>query len=228
MKKLFWITFFSIAMGYLESSVVVYIRALYYPGGFSFPMVSLPVDLTVTEVIREACTIIMLIAAGILAGNTKMQRFAWFLYCFAVWDIFYYIFLKLLINWPESLLTWDILFLIPMVWTGPVIAPVISSLTMILLALAIIYRDIEKPSRAGVSLVIAGAFVIFVSYIWDFAVYMLQRHAFSELFNYRINQKILEQYIPERFNWMLFIAGEIIILTGIFTEAKKKKFLHAP
>jgi len=84
------------------------------------------------ECCREAATIIMLAAVGIIAGKDNLQRFAYFLYAFAVWDIIYYAGLKVLLNWPSSFLTWDVLFLIPVPWIGPVLAPIISSLTMIL------------------------------------------------------------------------------------------------
>ncbi len=97
--------------------------------------------LALTEIFREAATLIMLVGIGIIAGRNSSERFAWFLYSFAVWDIFYYIFLKLLLNWPESFMTWDILFLIPATWVGPVIAPVIVSITMIAFALIILYSN---------------------------------------------------------------------------------------
>jgi len=97
--------------------------------------------LALTEIFREAATLIMLVGIGIIAGRNSSERFAWFLYSFAVWDIFYYVFLKLLLNWPESFMTWDILFLIPVTWVGPVIAPVIVSITMIAFALIILYSN---------------------------------------------------------------------------------------
>ena len=128
-KSWVWLTLFSIAMGFLESAVVQYLREISYPGGFEFPLVPIDNRLAVTEVIRESATIMMLIAVSCLSGRTLSERFAWFLYCFAVWDIFYYIFLKFLIGWPASFMTWDVLFLIPAPWVGPVIAPVIVSST---------------------------------------------------------------------------------------------------
>jgi hypothetical protein len=115
-------------MGYMESSVVVYLRAIMYPDGFGFPLAPFDSHLAVTEIFREVATIIMLLGAGIIAGKTFPERFAWFIYCFAIWDIFYYVFLKALLGWPESFMTWDILFLIPATWVGPVISPIIVSL----------------------------------------------------------------------------------------------------
>src|SRR4030043_48057 len=132
-RTFIWLTVFSIAMAYLESAVVVYLRAIMYPEGFDFPLAPMQPGIAVTEIFREAATIIMLLGAGYLGGRYLTQRFAWFIYCFAIWDIFYYVFLKMLDHWPASLMTWDILFLIPTTWTGPVLTPLIVSLTMLLL-----------------------------------------------------------------------------------------------
>ena len=139
-QQLFTITAFAIAMGFLESAVVVYLREILYPEGFAFPLSPIPVSLALTELLREVATLIMLVGIGIIAAKRFSTGFAWFIYSFAIWDIFYYLFLKLLLDWPESLFTWDVLFLIPTTWTGPVLSPILVSLTMILLALVILVR----------------------------------------------------------------------------------------
>src|SRR5690349_1048470 len=137
-RSLLWLTLFSIAMGFLESAVVIYLRALYYPHGFEFPLVLMPNTMAGVELLREAATIVMLVSIGIIAGRNTAQRFSFFIYSFAVWDIFYYIFLKVFVDWPPSFFTWDILFIIPVPWVGPVLAPCIISLTMIVLTLFVI------------------------------------------------------------------------------------------
>ena len=129
-KKLITITAFAIAMGFLESAVVVYMREILYPEGFAFPLSPIPVSLAVTELLREVATMVMLVTIGVIAAKRFSTGFAWFIYSFAIWDIFYYVFLKLLLGWPESVLTWDVLFLIPTIWTGPELLPVLVSLTM--------------------------------------------------------------------------------------------------
>ncbi|PIV62402.1 MAG: hypothetical protein COS14_02175, partial [Bacteroidetes bacterium CG02_land_8_20_14_3_00_31_25] len=138
-KRLLWLTLFSIAMGLLESAVVIYLRELYYPDGFVFPLQIVSRTVAITEFFRELATLIMLMAVGYLTGKNLNQRFACFIYSFAIWDIFYYVFLYFIIGWPSSFLTWDVLFLLPTMWTGPVIAPIITSLNMILLALLILF-----------------------------------------------------------------------------------------
>ena len=92
------------AMAFLESSVVVYLRVLYYPEGFSFPLKVINQDILVTEVFREAATIIILFTIGLIATKSLIARFAVFIYAFAIWDIFYYIYLICLIGWPISFL----------------------------------------------------------------------------------------------------------------------------
>src|SRR5207245_5465710 len=82
--------------------------------------------------VREAATLIMLLMVGILAGRTWRSRLGYFAVAFGVWDIFYYIFLKLLCGWPHSILDWDILFLLPLPWWGPVLAPISIAVLMIL------------------------------------------------------------------------------------------------
>ncbi|HEX2394943.1 MAG TPA: hypothetical protein VHI78_06320 [Bacteroidales bacterium] len=214
-KYLITITLYSIAMGFLESAVVVYLREIYYPYGFEFPMVSMTGRIAVTEILREAATMIMLLTVAMLAGKSFLERFSWFIYCFAIWDIFYYIFLKLLTGWPSSLLTWDILFLIPVIWTGPVITPVIVSLTMIIMAMFILTGKIKATSINSQWLVLLGAFFIFLSFVWDFSGFMLSQYNVAEMFKPGISQHALQQYVPYRFNWWFFVIGEVMILTGI-------------
>lgn len=222
------LTFYSIAMGFLESAVVVYLRELYYPSGFDFPMVTMSGRLALTEILREAATMLMLVTVACIAGDTSLKRFAFFMYCFAVWDIFYYVFLKILVNWPSSLFTWDILFFIPVVWTGPVIAPLIISITMILLAFLLLFSDEKTVWVKTLRLILAGACIVFLSFIWDFSVYLLKQDTISGIFNFRFHQSILKEYIPVYFNWWLFIAGEMLIMAGLllpFLNRKKVKEL---
>src|SRR3990170_1940624 len=115
-NKLICLTIFSVAMGFLEAVGVVYLRQLYYPEGFSFPLKPIALEGLSLEYLREISTIVMLVTVGGVAGRNSYERFAFVLYSFGFWDIFYYVWLKVLLNWPPSLLTLDILFLLPVVW----------------------------------------------------------------------------------------------------------------
>jgi hypothetical protein len=88
---------------------------------------------TRVEIAREATTIAMLLAIAFLAGRNLAQRVGAFLLSFACWDISYYGFLKLLTNWPASLKTTDVYFLIPVAWVGPVVTPLVASAAMAVL-----------------------------------------------------------------------------------------------
>ena len=229
-KKIFWLTFFSIAMGYMESAVVVYLREIYYPNGFQFPLVIIPPGIGLTEIFREAATVIMLVGIAVLTGKTASQKFAYFLFCFAIWDIFYYIFLKILIGWPESLFTWDILFLIPLPWVGPVIAPCFVLLVMILLAGSIEYfheKGINtKISRKEWMLFIMGSIVVIISFVWDYFHFISQsKVAAADSIQPESNHIFYEisTYVPESFNWGIFLAGEVIIILGLWNFIRRMR-----
>ncbi len=221
-SKLILVGIFAVAMGFMESAVVVYLRAIYYPDGFTFPLQSIDGYIGITEILREAATMIMLLGIGFLAARKGIERFAWFIFAFAIWDIFYYVFLKLILGWPESLLTWDILFLIPLTWVGPVLAPIINSLTMLLLALVILsYSGKTSAFRIGSlnwGLLIIGALIIMINYMEDYTHFMMQRFTFIELFassNLKEIAELSSQYIPMHFNWYWFMLGELMFFLAI-------------
>jgi hypothetical protein len=126
---------YAIAMAFLEAAVVVYLRALFYPNGFIVPAAAVNFSPFIYRVdfVREAATMVMLIAVAYLAFEKIKYKIVAFLWLFAIWDLFYYIFLKFILNWPPSLKTIDVLFLIPVPWIAPVWVPIIiSSLTLII------------------------------------------------------------------------------------------------
>jgi hypothetical protein len=222
LRTIFWLTFFSIAMGYLETSVVVYLRHLYYPEGFGFPLVRVTPEIAVTEFWREFATIIMLLGAGIMAGRNPMQRFVYFLYCFAVWDIFYYVFLYVLLGWPESLLTWDILFLIPVPWVGPVLCPVLVSLTMIMLMCVTLYGQSKgfaaKLNRTEKVMLLFGCAVILTSFMWDYFQYVQHNGGGKSALSLSTDKDLFSEadgYVPTQFNWLLFWCGQITLWGGV-------------
>jgi len=215
---LIWLTIFSVAMGFMESAVVIYLREIYYPGGFRFPLVPLDINIGLVELLREAATVIMLFGIGILSAKKASLRFAFFIYCFAIWDLCYYLFLWLFLGWPETLFTWDILFLIPVPWVGPVITPCIVSITMIFLACSIVhFQNSGLNTRLNLKewmLFITGSVVVIVSFIWDYLRYV-SRNNIINMTNQQTMLEEIKNYVPVEFNWNLFLAGEIIILTGI-------------
>lgn len=178
MRRWIWVFIFAVAFAWVEGAVVVYLREIFYGGSFYFPIV---VDwddgeyvanhLTNIEFIRETATIIMLAAIGWLSGKSNWQRFSFFMIAFGVWDIFFYLWLKVMVNWPANPMTWDILFLIPLPWVGPVIAPVLISLAMIAAGSLIIYFD-EKGYEIRFTwydwvIVMGCGLLMIIAFCWD-------------------------------------------------------------
>ena len=216
------ITIFSVAMGMLESSVVIYLRELYYPGGFHFPVRATSYTVAVTELLRELATMVMLLTIGMVAGRNKHERFAWFIYSFAIWDIFYYIFLYLMIGWPASLMDWDILFLLPIMWTGPVWAPLLLSTMMIILAVCILF--FSNPNRnAHLKLMewiilITGSIVVVIGFCKDFYISMTTLYPLipaTKLFFSKQTGEYAAKYVPKNFDLRVFAIGSALIFTGI-------------
>ena len=151
--------------------------------------------MAIIELGREAATIFMLLAVGFLAGKKAWTRLAYFMFSFGVWDTWYYIWLKIFLNWPESLLTWDLLFLIPVPWSGPVIAPVIVSLSLIIGAVIVLNLEEKgidfKLTKWEWRILVIAPLLIFISFIWE-------------------APKILRLEVPTFYHWELLIIGEII------------------
>lgn len=215
------VTVFGIAMGFLETAVVVYLRELYYPEGFSFPLKTMPGHIIITELLRELATIIMLAYVGILSGKNFNQRFAFFLLSFAVWDLFYYVFLKVLLNWPLSVLEWDVLFLIPAPWVGPVLAPCMVSASMILFAVILLYKETIASMRIRVSdwLVLIA---ISILYVFSFT-----KDQFDTL--YVASGSIINMthvYVPTSFNWYLFAVPFLLFCLWLVGFANRKQAVN--
>ena len=134
---------YAVAMAYLESAVVVYLqRAASISPEKLFPLRGADVlgNLAAIEVGREFATLVMLGMVGIIAGRRWVDRLAWAAVAFGVWDIFYYVWLWVFIGWPHGPATWDVLFLIPVPWAGPVFAPIAVSLALVGFGLAVAQR----------------------------------------------------------------------------------------
>lgn len=202
---------FSVAMGALEGIVVVYLRELYYPDGFSFPLRAMPERIYAIEILREACTLVMLAGVAALAARGFLRQFAVFLWTFAMWDVVYYVLLKWALDWPESLFTWDILFLIPIPWVGPVAAPLLYCIAMSAVgAGAWRLADIGLPLRLREILLMAvsACLVLYAFMEEPFRVIATaisgepdrSRHA-------ALAAAAFQSYIPQRFLWPVFLAG---------------------
>ena len=222
------VTVFSIAMAFLETAIVVYLRELYFPDGFQFPLKGMSQQIAATELIREFSTIVMLIGIGFLAGQNAASRFGYFLLSFAIWDIFYYVFLYAILGWPVHVMEWDILFLIPILWTGPVITPVIISLAMIILGLTMIAHQKGPDKRSSVALLI-GVFVVLWAFMKEFAEFHQSVYGGDFSFNAVHILQSGTQFIPQQFPWLIFAIGCLFISFGLIHyvfQIRKTNFSH--
>lgn len=231
-RTVFALLIFGAAFGYLEGAVVTYLRALheparqqFYPGRSPaelFPLLTLDQlhaggseqkRLLLAEIGREAATILMLAGIALAVARNAGEWAAAFVFAFGVWDIVFYASLKLLLDWPASLFTWDILFLIPVPWSGPVIAPVLVSLAMIAAAVVHLWAQAQdKPVRIGAAHwcgILAGAFVIIVSFAMDY------RH-------------VMAGGIPHEFNWSVFLVGMVLGVGSYMHAARKSAQIPTP
>ncbi len=201
---------FGIAMAYLESAIVVYLRLIYYPHGFQFPIFQIPAKIVFIEVGREAATIIMLWAITRMYSKKFKEQFALFLYSFGVWDIFYYIWLKAFIGWPAGMLEWDILFLIPLPWTSPWPAPVFASLGFIVTAVIVLMYPARFPEK------------IFSGYEWLAEIFCASAILFTFFYQ---TENVLAGGIPHYYPWLVFLtamaAGLFIFFRRFYKGAKK-------
>ena len=164
-RAAFWATAaavlaYGVAMGYLEAAVVVYLRAALGLGPAGVALTHDPAAFGTyagVEVARELATLVMIAAVGWLAGRGGVERLAWAAVAFGAWDIVYYIGLRVVSGWPSALDTWDILFLAPGPWVGPVWAPLVVSAALVAFGLAAGHRIRSgRPIRVGPVRVLAG------------------------------------------------------------------------
>lgn len=204
---------FSVAFAYIESAVVVYLRAIFYPDGFTFPLQMFDVTalgkrLTVTEIGREAATLVLIVTAAWLFGRNRQQRSAYVLVIFAVWDIFYYVWLKVLLDWPASIMDWDVLFLIPYVWASAVLCPVLVAMAMFAFGVAILWRSARgKP----------------LSIEWsDWLGWMVAGVVLVVAFCLG-GRRITEDNYRAAFSWLLFVIGLGIGLAACIRALARKQ-----
>lgn len=228
-KKYLLILLFTLSMAFLETTVVVYLRKIYFPGGFEFPLKLMDYNIGQVEFLREFATLVMIFSFAWLVGKNRTEKLAIFLIIFAVWDIFYYVYLYLILDWPASLATWDVLFLIPVTWVGPVWAPLLNSVTMLLLAAALLYKRqiIQKPVmiKADWIYLIVGSLVVIVAYTEDYVAYLLGFMSPAEMaFQYYQPEtlKLVVTYIPESFATVIFLIG-VAIHVGVIARITFQK-----
>jgi hypothetical protein len=217
-KNLILVSLFAVAMAYLESAVVVYLRAMYGINDLLNDINLEPDIYTFIEIGREAATIVMLVFISLLAGDNRQKKIGYFFIAFGIWDIFYYIWLYLFIQWPKSLLEWDILFLIPLIWWGPVIAPILISILLISIGY-LLTNDIKfKVTTIDWILFCLSIIVLLYTFTEDSIISIIS------------GMVKLTEIRPTSFNWILFFTAYIAwIITSIkvFYPGLNSKYNHS-
>jgi hypothetical protein len=193
-----WLAIFALAFGYIEGAVAHYLRIHLYPAGFD-DAISLVVDVHTLEVEvgREICTILLMIAVAALTLGPLVRRLASFVYVFAIWDLGYYAALWLFEGWPSSPYDWDLLFLLPVPWLSPVLAPIAISAIGIVGAVSV-HLILDRRGRLivpwyGIALVNAAL----VAWEISFMAHGGPRTRF-----------------PSHYRWWLFMLGLACSLAG--------------
>jgi hypothetical protein len=202
------VVIFGVAMAWVESAVVFYLRTMinriepYQPD----PLPSISRFASV-ELPREFATMVMLFAVGALAGRTWRARLGYAVLAFGVWDIFYYVFLRINCGWPHSLLDWDVLFLLPLPWWGPVLAPILISLLMIVWGTFASQFERTHPSALsnGRVWVLNSVGVALALY-----VFMADSIAASPR-----GLDAIRTVLPQRFNWPLFCIALLLMAAPV-------------
>ncbi len=214
-NRWFIVVLFGMAMAWMESATVAYLRLLVdrvnpYQAA---PLPAHPM-LGNTELVRELATMVMLFTVGWLAGRDWRTRLSYSLIAFGVWDIFYYVFLAVIVGWPKSLLDWDVLFLIPLPWWGPVLAPAVIALLMIVGGTIVTQFGVPLwPRRQAIWIGLVGIVVALVVFM-ETAIRALPG-----------GEEALRRALPVRFNWAGFALGCALMSVVIWDLVLQKRGL---
>ena len=199
---------FAIAMAWVEAASVYYLRAMV---DRLLPYQANPLPMTgvlePVELVREAATLVMLLMVGALAGWTWATRLGYTAIAFGVWDISYYAFLKIIFDWPTSVFDWDVLFLLPLPWWGPVLAPVCIAVLMIACGTLISQRGGQHADRSAPwqlwSLSWLGIALALVIFMTDSLRALPQ------------GLDATRHVLPQTFNWPVFIVALVLMAAPV-------------
>ena len=206
-RKLIWVVVYAVAMAYVEAAVVVYLRRIYGITDLLRDIAPYDPRLAAIELGREVATLVMILAVGLAAGRSLQARLGFACVAFGTWDIVYYVWLRVMVGWPDSLLASDLLFLIPLPWWGPVLSPVLVALLSAVGGLLAVVHDDRgramRPDAAAWSALLAGSLAILAAFMAD-ALRILPASA-----------ETLGRLRPTPFNWPVFLAGYLALIWGV-------------
>ena len=140
----------AVSFAVVEAAIVTAYRSLLDPQGERFPLLPLPGSLAGLERVREAATLLLLIAAARLVYRRAVPATATFFFLFGIWDVAYYATLRCSLGWPRHGSDWDLLFLLPVPWLGPVVAPLVVSCVLVVVGSLVLRHESRRgPFRLG-------------------------------------------------------------------------------
>jgi hypothetical protein len=212
--RLLWLAAYALGMALVEAAIVVHLRQLYYPADprMLFPLNLLTPDDLRLEIARELATILMIASVAILSERGFMRVFAAFVYVFGLWDLGYYAWLRIFLDWPRSWLEWDVLFLIPWPWLGPWLAAAGVALLFTFWGGWTIGTTTERRlHRDAALLFVSGTLLVLTAFLapgWP----LLSAGADA----WRV-------FLPERFCWELYLPGLALMGVGLLLANRRAR-----
>jgi len=214
MSRFAWLTVFALSMALTEAAIVIHLRHLYYPADPQslFPLHVFTTDDLALEFVRELATLTMIGIVALLAERRGSRRFAAFVFVFGWWDLGYYAWLKIFLDWPRSWLEWDVLFLIPWPWFGPWLAPALIALMFVIWSGAILL-DVFEPhwTHQRILLFAAGAALALQAFLAP---------AWSLLPG---GESSFRDYVPVEFSWPGYWTGLAAMTTGLILATRRAR-----
>jgi hypothetical protein len=210
-RKLLWLTLFALAMAQVEASLVIHLRTIYYPSRplQIFPLALLSHRDLAIELVRELATVLMILSVVLLTTKGAVRVFAAFVFVFGLWDLFYYLWLKILIGWPVTWGEWDVLFLIPWPWLGPWLTPVLIAVLFVVWGGRVLCSSRELCfTRGNVVLFIVGVGLALAAFLLPTASLL------------RGGEAAFQGYQPQGFCWLLYIPGLLLMTAGLWRVRK--------
>lgn len=210
-RNILWLTLFAIAMAQVEASLVIHLRSVYYPDDplTLFPLSILTQRDYLIELAREFATVMMMLSVALLVASGFMRFFAAFVYVFGLWDIFYYLWLKLMIGWPTSWLEWDVLFLIPWPWFGPWITAALIALLFVIWGGWIwLASGTARFTKTTALLLIFGVLFSLAAFLLP-AVPLLPEGV-----------EAFRDFRPDMFLWRLYSMGYLLMAVALWRVAR--------
>jgi hypothetical protein len=208
-RTLIWLTVYAIAMAQVEAALVIHLRTIYYGDDplALFPLVFLSERDFLIELAREVATILMISSVALLPTRRGIQAFGAFIYVFGLWDIGYYLWLKIMLGWPTQWLEWDVLFLIPWPWLGPWITPAFVSVLFVGAGARLLLEPAQF-TRSALAAFLFGAALALTAFLLPGLPLLTQGESAT--------------FVPGAFAWSLFVPGYLLMALGLSIACSRR------